>query len=58
MDDTYKRKKRAESNLLGSFMDRQETFFEISRCLKSLVEFKRNFWSKFASNIKKRNLKG
>ena len=28
MDDTYKRKKRAESNLLDSFMDRQEIFFE------------------------------
>ena len=25
MDDTYKRKKRAESNLLDSFMDRQES---------------------------------
>ena len=46
MDDTYKRKKRAESNLLGSFMDRQETFFEISSCLKRMVELKR------------RNLKG
>ena len=29
MDDTYKRKKRAESNLLDSFMDRQEIFLNI-----------------------------